>query len=219
MLLCVYTTWTLTKRIEKKLDSHYSRWLETILNKSWKQDPTKKQLHGHQSPISKTIQIRRTTHLGHCWRIKDKLISDVLLWIPSHGSTSVGKPSRTYLQQFCTDTGCALEDLPEAMDDRDEERERVREVHASSMTWWYYIYIYIYVCVCVCVCVCLCVLVDDRNKFVLYTSQITHFILISEHFMLFNYCLFTYFYQLTCIYECVSRLTIKISAFFYQLAL
>ena len=31
----------------------------------------------------KTIQARRTRHAGHCWRSKDELISDVILWIPA----------------------------------------------------------------------------------------------------------------------------------------
>ena len=35
-------------------------------------------LHGHLLPISQTIQLKRTRHVqGHCWRSKDKLISDV----------------------------------------------------------------------------------------------------------------------------------------------
>ena len=32
----------------------------------------------------KTIQVRRTRHAGHCWRSKDELISDVLLWTPTY---------------------------------------------------------------------------------------------------------------------------------------
>ena len=35
-------TWTLTKRMEKKLDGNYTRMLRAILNKSWRQHPTKK---------------------------------------------------------------------------------------------------------------------------------------------------------------------------------
>ena len=50
-----------------------------ILNKSWWQHPTRHQLYGHLPPITKTIQVRRTRHAGHCWRSKDELISDVLL--------------------------------------------------------------------------------------------------------------------------------------------
>ena len=48
--------------------------------KSWRQHPTKHQLYGHLPPITKTIQVRRTRHAGHCWRSKDELTSDVLLW-------------------------------------------------------------------------------------------------------------------------------------------
>ena len=104
ILLYIYTTWTLTKRMKKKQDRNCTRMLRAILNKSWKQHLIKQQLDGQLPPIFKTIQIRQTRHAGHCWRSKDELISDVLLWIPSHGQTSVGRPTRTYLQQHCRDT-------------------------------------------------------------------------------------------------------------------
>ena len=79
ILLYGCTTWTLTKRLEKKLDGNYTRMLRAILNKSWQQHPSRHQLYGHLPPITKTIQARRTTHAGHCWRSKDELVSDVLL--------------------------------------------------------------------------------------------------------------------------------------------
>ena len=53
ILLYRCTTWTLTKRMEKKLDSNYTRILRAILNKSWRQHPTKQQLYGHLPPITK----------------------------------------------------------------------------------------------------------------------------------------------------------------------
>ena len=81
-LLYGCTTWTITKRLEKKLDGNYTRMLRTILNKSWWQHPTRHQLYGHLPPITKTIQVRRTRHAGHCWRSRDELIRDVLLWTP-----------------------------------------------------------------------------------------------------------------------------------------
>ena len=103
----------------------------------------KQQLYCHLPPITKTILIRWTKHTEHYWRSKDELISNVLLWKPSHGGASVGQPTRTYeyLPQLCTDTVCSLEGLPKAMDDRYKWWERVREIHASSMTWWWW-YIY-----------------------------------------------------------------------------
>ena len=151
ILLYGCTTWTLTKRLEKKLDGNYTRMLRAILNKSWQQHPTRHQLYGHLPPITKTIQVRRTRHAGHCWRSRDELIRDVLLWIPTHGRAKAGRPARTYIQQLCEDTGCCPEDLPRAMNDREEWRERVRDIRAASTIWWWWWYIYIYICVCVCV--------------------------------------------------------------------
>ena len=118
ILLHGCTTWTLTKWMEKKLDGIYTRILWAILNKSWRQHPTKQQLYSHQPPISKTIQVRQTRHAGHCWKSRDELISDVFLWIPSHGQEKAGWPAWTYIQQLCVETGCSPKDLPEAMDDR-----------------------------------------------------------------------------------------------------
>ena len=112
ILLYRCTTWTLTKRLEKKLDGNYIRMLRAILNKSWRQHPTKHQLYGHLPPIAKTIQVRRTRHAGHCWRSKDELISDVLLWTRTPGRAKAGRPARTYIQQLCEVTGCIPEDLP-----------------------------------------------------------------------------------------------------------
>ena len=136
ILLYGCTTWTLTKRLEKKLDGNYTRMLRAILNKSWRQHPTRHQLYGHLPPITKTIQVRRTRHAGHCWRSRDELISDVLLWAPTHGRAKAGRPGRTYIQQLCEDTGCCPEDLPEAMNDREKWRERDRDIRATSTTWW-----------------------------------------------------------------------------------
>ena len=126
ILLYRCTTWTLTKQQEKKQDGNYTRMLRAILNKSWQQHPTRHQLYGHLLPIMKTIQARWTRHAGHCWRSKDELISDVLLWTPAYGQAKAGRPARTYIQQLCEDTECSPEDLPEVMNDREEWRERVR---------------------------------------------------------------------------------------------
>ena len=95
ILLYGCTTWTLTKRLKKKLDGNYTRMLRAILNKSWRQHPTRHQLYGHLLHIAKTIQVIRTRHAGHCWRSKDELISDVLLWTPACGQAKAGRPART----------------------------------------------------------------------------------------------------------------------------
>ena len=137
ILLYGCTTWTLTKRLEK-LNGNYTRMLQAILNKSWRQHPTKHQLYGHLPPITKTIQVRRTRDAWHCWRSRDEFISDVLLWTPTYSCSKAGRPTRTYIQQLCEDMGCSPEDLQEVMNDREKWWERVRDIRASSMTWWWW---------------------------------------------------------------------------------
>ena len=72
------------------------------------------------------------------YQIYNRLRSDVLLWTPTHGRAKAGRPARTYIQQLCEDTGCCPEDLPEAMNDREEWRERVRDIRATSAIWWWW---------------------------------------------------------------------------------
>ena len=108
--------------------------LRAILNKSWGQCPTKHQLSSHIPTITKTIQVRRTRHAGHCWRSRSELISEVLLWTPSYGRAKAGRPARTYIQQLCEDTRCSPEDLPEVMNDREKWRKRFRDIRAGGTT-------------------------------------------------------------------------------------
>ena len=128
----------LTKRTEKKIDCKCKRMLRTVLNKFWRQHPRKEQLCGLLPPISKIILIRRTRHLGHCWRNTDELIRDVFKWNSSHGWAMVWWAAKIYLLQLCTDTWCSIEDQLEAMDDWDEWRERVREICRTRWWWWWW---------------------------------------------------------------------------------
>ena len=47
-------------------------------------------------------QVRQTRHVGHCWRSKDKLISEILFWILTNECTSVGWLARTYISSVQT---------------------------------------------------------------------------------------------------------------------
>ena len=74
ILLYGCTTWTLTKRLKKKLDGNYTRMLLAILNKSWRQHPTRYQLYCHLPPITKTIQVMYS--YGPCiWPSKSRTTS------------------------------------------------------------------------------------------------------------------------------------------------
>ena len=138
---------------EKDIDTRLTKeW--TAINKLsiiWKSDLTNKMkrsffqaavvsilLYGYLTPITKTIQVKRTRHAGHCWKSRDELIRDVLLWTPTYGRAKAGRPARTHIQQLCEDTGCSPEDLPEAMNDREKWRERVRDIRAGGTTWWWW---------------------------------------------------------------------------------
>ena len=139
------------------LDGNYTRTrLRTILNKSWRQHPTKYQLYGHLPPITKTIQVRRISHAGHCWRSRDELISDLLWWTPSCGRANAGRPARTYIQQLCEETGCSLKTYQKwwTIGRSSEKGSRISmlaarhdddEIHTHTHTHIYiYTYIYIY---------------------------------------------------------------------------
>ena len=117
---------TLTKGIQKKyrekarkeLYKNVTSYIEQILEATLHETTVVRAL----IPISKTIKIRR--HSWHYWKSKDELQSDVLRWTPSHGRASVGRPTKTYLQQPSADRGCSLENVPRVMDKRDKWGER-----------------------------------------------------------------------------------------------
>ena len=118
--------------------------LRDILNKSWKQHPTKQQQCGNQHPITKTIQIRRARHAGHCRRSKDKLTSDV-----SYGPLHMDEPVLTDQQELIYTNSVRTQD---AFEKTCRKRlmtgtnvKSVGKARTRSVTWlWWYIYIYIY---------------------------------------------------------------------------
>ena len=57
ILLYGCTTWTLTKRLEKKLDGNYTKMLRAILNKSWRQHP-------HKAPTVRPLASHHENYIG-----------------------------------------------------------------------------------------------------------------------------------------------------------
>ena len=132
VLLYGATSWTLTKTLEKMLDGAYTRMLRAVLNISWREHPTKRVLYGDLPPISQTLRDRRLRFAGHCFRSKEELASDLVLWQPNHGFKSRGRPARTYPDQLSDDLGCMKEDLPVLMSDRTRWKEQVIECRVRS---------------------------------------------------------------------------------------
>lgn len=127
------STWTLTKTLKQKIDGVYTRMLRSILNINWKSHTTNKELYGDLPRVSQTIQERRLQFSGHCMRSKSEVISDVLLWEPSHGKRSRGRPAKTYIDQLVEDTGLEREDLQKAMEDRTTWKGVIRSVRPRSI--------------------------------------------------------------------------------------
>ena len=85
------------RKLHKNAMSYIEQILEATIHETTAEWPLTSDL--------KTIQVRQTRHTGHCWRNKDELISDVFLWIPTYGRTSVGPPTKTCLHSHAQTLG------------------------------------------------------------------------------------------------------------------
>ena len=85
----------MNKELQDRLDGTYTRLLMRVQNLSWRDHPTKAQIYGRLPPISVVVAQRRLRFAGHCYRAKDQLISDILLWrlpCPSRGTRPLTFP-------------------------------------------------------------------------------------------------------------------------------
>ena len=121
VLLYGSEAWTLTKKLERKLDGTYTKMLRVVFNISWKLHLTNKKLYGNIPTLFKTIRERRTRFAGHCFRSENEIISGVLMWMPAHGFTKRGRPKRNYIKQLTDDTGLTVEEAKTAMKDRNSK--------------------------------------------------------------------------------------------------
>ena len=95
-------TWTMTKKMEKRLDGTYTRLLMRAKNLSWRTHPTKKQIYGNTPSISSLLQARRVQFAGHCLRAEKEVISSLILWAPKyHGRGKLSYPDVISQKQQC----------------------------------------------------------------------------------------------------------------------
>ena len=86
--------------------------LRAILNVYWITHPSKERLCGNLVQITSVLKERRTRFAGHCYRSKDEVVWNLILWTPKHGKAKVRRRSKTYTKQLTEDDDCQLEDLP-----------------------------------------------------------------------------------------------------------
>ncbi|KAL5260700.1 hypothetical protein ACHWQZ_G010752 [Mnemiopsis leidyi] len=126
ILLYGSETWTLTESMKKRVDGCYTRMLRMALNIDWRWGLTNREVYGSLPRVTMKIQERRMRLAGHIHRHPELAAHQVLLWEPSHGNRSRGRPAFTYVDCLRKDTG--LQDVKEIgglMADRLLWRQRI----------------------------------------------------------------------------------------------
>ena len=114
ILLYGSETWTISSKLQKRVDGTYTRLLMRIKNISWKRHPTKQQIYNDLPQVSQIIKKRRVQFAGHCYRASNEMASNFVLWKPN--STRRRKSCKlTYPDVISRDTGIDFNDLGNAM--------------------------------------------------------------------------------------------------------
>ena len=112
--------WTLKPTLQKALDGCYTRMLRVVLNISKSAHVTNENLYAGIFRVSNKIAARRMRVVGHCQRHQE-LPAKVVLWEPTHGHWSRGRPTLTYVDVLKNDTGAqSTHELARCMENRDD---------------------------------------------------------------------------------------------------
>ena len=131
ILLYRSETWTLSKKLEKRLDGTYTRLLMRAQNLSWKPHPTISEIYNQLPRVSCLVKYRRFQFAAHCFRADGEVISSLLLWRPSYGKSRRRKLS--FPDVISRDTGLSTEDLRTAMRDRNVWSGVVQSMVATAV--------------------------------------------------------------------------------------
>ena len=123
-------TWTLSTRLEKRLDGCYTNLLRRVQNISWREHATLDRIYRGLTPISLRLKQRRLQFAGHCHRATQEIIPSLLLWRPVG---SVVSRKLTYPEVIARDTGLEIQDLSTVMEDRGVWREIVKSIPSSRV--------------------------------------------------------------------------------------
>ena len=118
VLLYGCETWTLKKTLLKQLYGTYTRILRMILNVDWSQKVTNEVLYGAIEKISTKIRRRFLKFAGHCLCRDDEVVSDLVLWEPTHGTRRWGRPPESYIKYLERETGIMASEMRVAMMNR-----------------------------------------------------------------------------------------------------
>ena len=117
--------WTLKPTLEKSLDGCYTRMLRAVLNIGKSEHVANRVLYEGVPRVSEKIAVRRMKLAGHCQRHRELPASKVVLWEPTHGRRSRGRPKLTYVDILKKDVGAqSTDELARCMENRDDWKRR-----------------------------------------------------------------------------------------------
>ena len=131
ILLYGSETWTLSRKLERRLDGTYTRLLMRAQNLSWKRHPTIAQIYGKLPRVSTLVKSRRVQFSGHCFRADSEITSSLLLWKPTFDHTRGRKLS--FPDVISRDTGIRTQDLGTVMKDREVWRSIVDSMLSTAV--------------------------------------------------------------------------------------
>ena len=97
ILLYNSETCTVTRSMEIEIDGPYTKLLRRILNLSWRDHVTNKELYGCIPPLSSTIRQRRMRFAGHYIRSADQPVSKLIFRTPN-GKIIRGRGLKSYTE-------------------------------------------------------------------------------------------------------------------------
>ena len=120
ILLYGSEAWTLTKSLMKRINGCYTKMLRMCLDISWEQKLPNEQLYQDLPAVTEKIKTRRMKLAAHCLRHPDTIASKFVLWEPTKGQRSRGRPRITYIDNLKSDAGLTeVAELRSLMIDRE----------------------------------------------------------------------------------------------------
>ncbi|KXJ08539.1 hypothetical protein AC249_AIPGENE10771 [Exaiptasia diaphana] len=105
ILLYGCESWSMTESMVKSLSGAYTRMLRKALNVHWSSRTTNDEVYGELPRLDVKIAERRLRLAGHCYRHPELSTQKLILWEPTHGTRSRGRPQSNYVDTLKRDTG------------------------------------------------------------------------------------------------------------------
>ena len=116
--------WSLKPTLQKS--SGYTRMLRAVLNISKSTHVTNRILYEGIPRVSEKVAVRRMRLAGHCQRHQELPASKLVLWEPTHGHRSRGRPRLTFVDVLKDAGAQSTNELARCMENRDDWKQRWR---------------------------------------------------------------------------------------------